>query len=325
MNLLRVVIDGEENPKYCITNSFKNKFNEVDTIWWEQYQGNLPYLNSIITDYLASGKYDAVFMQIQRDGIVWPDTLKPFSEKIPIFNWTGDVRENINNYISLKDQVITLFSNSTDVRKMLQIGGKSDFLQTGYDYNYYYVENLHRFNTITFIGNHYHNHNFQNKDFRANVLSELFNNYAENTKVYGQGWEFLGRGIRPTTDKNEEYMAYNTSLLALNVPHFEYDDYYSDRLLRSMACGCCVLSKKYNGYDKEFTNLNNIVVWETISELKELVWYYINNRELALQIGLNASKYVLEKCTWDNRVDEFISLINKYKKNEFNAISGIAV
>lgn len=313
MNLLRIVIDGEEYPKYCITNSFKSQFNEVDTIWWEQYSTNLGHLNAIITNYLFTGKYDAVFMQLQSDGVVWPDTLKPFSGKIPIFNWTGDVRENINNYLSIKDQVITLFSNSSDVIKMRNLGARADFLQTGYDYNYYYPTDNHRLNTITFIGNHYDNHNFSMKDFRVSVISNLYRNYPENTKVYGNGWNFLQKDVRPTSDKLDEFMAYNNSLLALNIPHFEFDDYYSDRLLRAMACGCCVLSKWYKGYDREFTNKKNIVVWETLEQLNELIYYYITHREEALEIGKNAAEFVLNNCTWDNRVKEFISLINKYK------------
>jgi len=312
MNLLRIVIYGEEHPKYCISNSFKAQFNEVDTIWWEDYT-DLDYLNAIVYDKLNTGKYDCVFMQIQKDGVLRPSTLQPFAEKIPIFNWTGDVRENINNYTSIKDYVITLFSNSSDVKKMKDLGARADFLQTGYDYHYYNAVDQHRLNTITFIGNHYDNHSFSNKDFRVQVISNLFGNYAENTRLYGHGWGFLGRGTRPTIDKIEEYMAYNTSLLALNIPHFEFDDYYSDRLLRAMACGCCVLSKKYNGYEREFTDRQNIVVWETMSELNELIYYYLTHREEAMEIGKNAAEYVLKNCTWDNRVTEFIGLVNKYK------------
>lgn len=322
MNLLRIVIDGEERPKYCITKAFEKHFESVDTIWWERYRDSLPQLNESVIQHLDSGMYDAVFMQIQQHGIISPETLAPFADKLPIFNWTGDVRENIDNYLSIKDSVITLFSNTTDVEKMIQSGGRADFLQVGYDWNYYHELNKHRLNTITFIGNHYHYHDFHNKDYRNDVVKELFTHFPENTKVYGTGWSHLPAfRIRPTSSKIEEADVYNQSLLALNMPHFNYDNYYSDRLLRAMACGCCVLSQYYEGYEKEFTDKENIVIWRNIDELKEQVYYYIRNREEALQIGKNAAKYVLENCNWEKRVEEFISLIKKYKNYEFNAVS----
>lgn len=321
MNLLRIVINGEESPKYCISNAFIKHFELVDTIWWESYQNALHHLNDLVKSHLQSEKYDVVFMQIQKDGIIYPETLSPYKDKVLIFNWTGDVRENIDNYLSLKNEVITLFSNTTDVEKMIKEGGRADFLQTGYDWNYYYNVNNHRLNYLTFIGNHYNNHNFHNKDFRSELIKELYSTFPENIRVYGSGWNYLNKGIRPTNDKIEEWSIYNSSLVALNIPHFSYGNYYSDRLLRAMACGCCVLSLKYEGYEKEFTDGKNIVIWETVDELKDKFDYYIRNRDEALEIGRNAANYVLENCNWEKRVQEFISLIKKHKNYEFNALS----
>jgi len=315
MNILRVVIDGEEYPNYTITKAFERYFNKVETIWWETYMPDVWGLNYTIQNKLQTGEFDVVFMQLQKSGAIYPDTIQMFPN-VQFYNWTGDVREDIKNYTDISPYVTTLFSNSTDVEKMKSLGYRSDFLQVGYDHSYYYLTDQHRLNTIAFIGSNYPNHSFDMCAYRKHVVEELYKDYRENTRVHGNGWNYLGLGIRSTINKQEESHIYNTSLLALNIPHFDYKDYYSDRLLRAMASGCCVLSKRYEGYEKEFTNKKNIVVWDTIEELKELIYYYITNRNEALEIGANASEYVKENCKWDNRVKEFLHIINKKTQYE---------
>jgi spore maturation protein CgeB len=105
---------------------------------------------------------------------------------------------------------------------------------------------------------------------------------------------------------------YNKALISINIPHINCARYYSDRQLRAMAAGTLVLTQNYQDLEKEFKIKQDLDTWHTFSELIDKCNYYINNREEALRIGENASKVVLEKCTWDYRLNEFEEIIKKY-------------
>ena len=133
MKLLRIAMNGEEHPHYTITKAFTDNFSEVKTIWWEKIPTDL--LNGEIINEVNTNKYDAVFLQIQYPNIINEDAAKAISENSIGFNWTGDVRTNIDWYIKLGKYFITLFTNMTDVENMRNIGLRADYLQIGYDHN----------------------------------------------------------------------------------------------------------------------------------------------------------------------------------------------
>lgn len=313
MKCLRVVIDGEEYPNYTITKAFERAFEYVETVWIHRYYNDRAELNRIVREKLLGGKFDVVFMQIQEGEIIFPQTFEGIYDKIPIFNWTGDVRHDVDFFVPLGKETITLFSNNDDVKIMRDMSFRSDYFQVGYDHTYYSNLHLHRLNTIVFIGNNYSHDYFAQSAFRRKVVESLIITYPENVRIHGYNWEYLNMGIKPTPDKATENKIYNESLLALNIPHINRSRYYSDRQLRAMACGCLVLTQNYEELDYEFTDGENILVWNTIDELLEKTWNCFIERDRSLQMGLNSEKFVKEKCNWDYRLNEFMQLIKKYQ------------
>ena len=146
MKILRVVLTGEEPPYYTITNAFKSVFDEVDTIYWDEIK-NISEMNGIVRARVQAIKYDAVFMQIQHPEIIELETAKVMSEHSLVFNWSGDVRTDITWYEQIAPYVITLFTNMTDVEKLVSQGYRADYLQCGYDHKYYFQKQLKRHNT----------------------------------------------------------------------------------------------------------------------------------------------------------------------------------
>jgi hypothetical protein len=137
MKILRVVLTGEEPPHYTITNAFKKTFDVVDTIYWDEIK-NVSEMNGIVQARVQAINYDAVFMQIQHPNIIDIDTAKVMSQNSIVFNWTGDVRTDITWYEQIAPYVITLFTNMTDIDKMRSKGFQADYLQCGYDHEYYF-------------------------------------------------------------------------------------------------------------------------------------------------------------------------------------------
>lgn len=310
MKVLRIVLDGEEKPEYTITKAFEQVFGEVETVWWEQYTYHFDLLNTQLKRKLESAPYDMIFMQLQAPHIIYPSTLEAISKRIPIFNWTGDVREdNIDNYIDLAPYCITLYSNSADVVKMQQKGHQTDFLQTGYDHKHYFDYATERQNKIVFIGSNYENAEFPQTRFRKEMVRAMMDEFGQDFEVYGNNWYSWGR---PTKNKEEEREIYNNATIAINTNHINLPNYYSDRQLRAMACGCLVLSEYYEGIETEFPKC--VVPWKTRNELIVAARLYLQDRDAATYMGEKASNLVYENCRWVHRAQQLKNLYHKYKK-----------
>jgi spore maturation protein CgeB len=312
MKCLRVVIHGEEHPTYTITKAFKKKFSEVETVWWQDWYNNKSELNRGLKEKLDNNDYDFVFMQIQEGDVIYPETLENACKRYPIFNWTGDVRSDVSYFTQIGNQTITLFSNDTDTYKMRELGFRSEYLQTGYDHAYYYNTNQHRLNHIVFIANNYNHNYFEQSSLRQEMVIRLYNEFKDDFKLYGNTWGGIIPNVSETRNKEMENDIYNKALISVNIPHINCARYYSDRQLRAMAAGTLVLTQDYHDLEKEFKVKQDLDTWKTFDELIDKCKYYINNREEALKIGENASKVVLEKCTWDYRMIELEKIINKY-------------
>ena len=313
MKVLRVVLDGEEKPTYTITKAFEKAFDYVETVWWYEWYNNRNELNRGLKHKLETENFDMVFMQLQEANVIYPETLENIYQKTLIFNWSGDVRPHVDYFTSIGKYCVTLFSNDTDTHKMRALGFRSDYLQTGYDHKSYYHTNSHRLNKIAFIGNNYDHGYFSNSQYRFEMVKALKNEFASNFVIMGNNWHNLDSQAKPTQNKSEELRLYNESLIAINISHINCSKYYSDRKLRAMACGSLVLSQTYENADHEFESKVHYDNWDNIGQLIDKCHYYIENRELALKIGKNASEFVLEKCTWDYRMEELKDLIIKYK------------
>jgi glycosyltransferase involved in cell wall biosynthesis len=312
MKILRVVLTGEEPPYYTITEAFKKTFDLVDTIYWDEIK-NISEMNGIVRARVQAIKYDAVFMQIQHPSIIEVETARVMSQHALVLNWTGDVRTDIRWYEEIAPYVITLFTNMTDVEKLKQKGFKADYLQCGYDNKYYFQKHQSRFNTIGFCANYYQQADFPLKQYRVDAVTELKKNFPEQFHLYGSGWENVG--IKSEGNANNEWEAnlYNESLLALSVSHFDYSRYFSDRLLREMACGCCVLSHRFKDCNLEFTEGKHIVYWDNLKQLVEVCQYYLQHPEKAIEIGEAAAGYVKENYSWDVFTKNLSNIIIKNK------------
>jgi len=315
MNLLRIVMVGEEDPHYTITISFQQKFNIVHTIWWNHHTPNS--LDILVRKHYESNNYDVVFMQLQTDSAINVNTIEFISERSLVFNWSGDVRDHVNFYTKYGNWVITLFTNETDVEKMRKLGYKSDYLQVGYDHKHYYCTNekyKYRQPAIVYCANHYPNTNYPLTNYRMEIVKKLSETFKENFLLCGAGWGGVS-GVTSSGVANNSHEArlYNYCSIAINLSHFNYKRYSSDRLFREMACGSLVLSHDFQDYQKDFRNEHNLVVWKDIDDLINKCDNYLCDNKKAREIAANGIHEAENKYRWINVVDNFLQLINKYK------------
>lgn len=303
-------MDGEEHPNYTLTNAFTSTFNQVKTIWWQQ----IPDLNNVLIREVTNNKYDAVFMQIQADGIISEEAARSIYENSVGFNWTGDVRTNIDWYIKLGKYFITLFTNETDVMKMRALGLRADYLQIGYDDKYYYPSYSQPKNNIVFCANYYPNENYPLTHYRAIIVNKLRSEFGDRFNLYGGNWGTVGiKADRDLVNNAEEAEIYRGCSIAISCSHFNYLRYSSDRLLRELACGAFVLSHDYDGFNKDFEDGKHFRTFKNENELIELCHYYLDRPIERMIISEQGAKQVINTANWNNRINEFSKLIIKYK------------
>lgn len=191
-----------------------------------------------IIDNCRNLKADVLFMQLQTPNVVDPSTLKEVRDMgVMVINWTGDVRDPIpQHYIDLAPHVdITAFTNHPDVLTMREMGFDARYLQIGYDPLIY--NTAHRppnCSRVVFIGNDYRDRFPLSQDRREKV-DALHHTFRSKFHSYGKGF---GKMALKGTDAE----VYKEALIAINLDHFDRAGFYSDRYLRSRACGAYTIN-----------------------------------------------------------------------------------
>jgi spore maturation protein CgeB len=253
---------------------------------------------------------DYVFMHIQSGDVLPVDFIKELSTKSKVVNWTGDVRYPLpNHYIEIGKNIhLTLFTNLNDVETCKLNGVNADFLQVGFD-------NL-KFNPIgrkdkkypkiLFLGSNYPSAGFPLSQLRREMVFALKERFGDDFGVYGGGWEQYGNGN--ITNYDDEGTAYRSCKIAINLSHFAYKRYSSDRLYRILGSGAFCLSHNYPDVEKDFVINKDLVLWNSISELIEKINYYLDKDEEREKIALNGCYVAHTQYTW-NKFAENLKLI----------------
>jgi len=289
--------------------------NHFDTLHydWKQDSNNIDSINIRIQKLHTDFNPDYVFMQIQREGIIHPNTAKKLTSTSYTMNWTGDVRYPLPQwFVDLgKNISITLFSNMQDVLLSRKAGINSDFLQVGFDEQIFRPNGVLRDNApIVFMGSNYEgtNHKFPLTQFRINIVKELNKEFGNDFEVYGSNWNNYVSNPKHL-GLNEESLTYRSCKIAINLSHFNYGRYSSDRLIRLMGSGAFCLSHNYQGIENDFKIKKHLDIWNDIDELIEKIKYYLHNDYERDLIAKEGCKFVRENCTWDKRMSELKNYI----------------
>lgn len=254
-------------------------------------------------------KPDVVFMQVQQPGVLDKrtcDELRVLSGAV--VNWTGDVRSPIPPWFLDIGQSVstTCFSNMNDVRSMVHHNLRSHFLQIGFD-DSLYVPGAQQRSGIVFTGNHYGS--FPLSKFRLDAVKAMKKTYGKQMKLFGQAWGSMADG-NTNTDPKQEIRHLQSCAIAVSISHFQYERYFSDRLLRYMACGPLVLQHWYPGVEQDFAAGVHLVVFHDIPELLAKLDYYLQHSDEARTIADAGCAHVHENHTQKVRCLELQAIVN---------------
>ena len=278
-----------------------------DVVYWD-WTKERHYFNSSLIQLVEDHKPDLVFMQVQTPGVVSVEAVKKLAGKTKVVNWTGDARTptprwfvDIGRHIHL-----TLFTNMHDVEYCRKEGVNTDYLQIGFPDKIFNPNGSGHMNApeIVFFGNN--PGGFPLSKLRADMVRELKQRYGIRFKVYGNGW---GKDTQAVNDHQIEASIYRSAKIAINLSHFDYPRYTSDRMLRAMGSGCMVLSHDYMGIEKEFENGINVGVWDNFTTLFESIDHYLADESVRKWIAKNGCLHAHQNHTWRNRIDQLMKMI----------------
>lgn len=256
---------------------------------------------------------DVVFCQIQR-----PDVLPIHSIKYLrslgawVANWTGDVRQPLPKwYIETGEHVnISLFSNMEDVHTMREHDLKAEYLQIGIDPEVFnpvgdVAEDVP---PIVFMANNYKENGvprFPLSEYRIRLVERMMKEFGDDFAVYGNGWEpGISKGD-VNSDQKKEASIYRAAKISLNVSHFRYESYSSDRLFRIMASGGCAVSHWF----PHMANITDTVPMFTgpanaVNGIKNL----LKDDELREEIRARQIKEAMGWYTYDSMVGSLMKI-----------------
>ena len=124
-------------------------------------------------------------------------------------------------------------------------------------------------------------------------------------RVYGDGF-----GSRVLGGVFNTICGSSQAVLSINTQN-DVADYWSDRLVISLACGAFVLQKYSPGLEKWFKNKEQLVWFNTKEELVELANYYLaaerfEERRSIAQAGYD---HVLANYTWRHQMQKLLEYI----------------
>lgn len=281
--------------------------NYGDVIYWDWSKDSRNFnaaLKTLVNEY----KPDFVFMQIQTPNVIYSHVAEELSQKTKLINWTGDVRTPTPQwFIDIGRKIhLTLFTNMHDVEFVRAHGVKADYLQIGVPDKIFTPEGEAKENVpdIVFFGNNVGG--FPLSQYRMDMVRKLKERYGSKFGHYGINW---GKGIFSVNDQHEEAKYYRGAKIAINLSHFNYPRYTSDRMLRAMGSGCMVLSHEYEGLELEFEKENHLDTWNGFSQLFEKIDYYLENEKERVKIASAGAKHIHKNHTWNNRIKDLMKMI----------------
>jgi len=277
-----------------------------DIVYWDCTTANGRF-NVISRNLVDTHKPDLLFMQIQTPDIISIDTAKYLSSKTKVLNWTGDVRTPTPKWFFDIGRHIhcTYFSNMHDVEVLRASGINADYLQIGFPTEIFKPEGEKiQCPEIIFMGNNVGG--FPLSKFRVDMVEALKARYHHNFGVYGINW---GAGVHSIPEQVDEAKYYRNCKVAINLSHFDYSRYSSDRIFRLMGAGAFCLSHRYTDIEKDFNTNSHLITWANFSELFEKIDYYLTHDLERETIATFGCQHVHLNHNWNVRINELMKTI----------------
>ncbi len=181
-------------------------------------------------------------------------------------------------------------------------GCKADFMNIGYDERVYYPygEKIDC-PPIVFLGNNYKH--FPLSAERVRTVKLLKEKLGDLFGLYGTGWGGLEDG-NFNSDELHEAKILRSCKIAINLSHFNYERYSSDRLQRILGSGAMCISHSFKGLGIDYKSNIHLKTYTNFNELPDICRRYLKEEDERKQLALNGWRLAHTTQTWAHRIKE---------------------
>jgi spore maturation protein CgeB len=149
---------------------------------------------------------------------------------------------------------------------------------------------------------------------------EMFESLRDyNLGVFGDDWikYFILKGKKiPSYYKGKAFGAtvnkiYLSSKIVLNIHHPQSIESLNTRTFDIPACGAFEMVDYKKNIEKHFEIDKEIVTFNSRSELRSKIDFYLKNDDLRRDISERGKKRVLKEHTWVNRARDIVTILNE--------------
>lgn len=301
-----------------LTNAFIQHFGEVSVFDWQRIKFDENVIG--MWERLIAKTYmeepDSIFLHIQSAGNLDHDVLRELNAKSFTILYSFDVRTDIGWIKDLAPHLGLVIVPDYDTADELKKDGFNnvEVLHSSADYDLYRpvpIQHTEGFSEIVFIGNNYVNTSldFPLAQQRVEMVEFLQKEYGNRFGVFGNNWG----GHSKIINTHDEINVYSAAKIAVTQNQFNRRGYSSDRIWRSMGCGCPTISQYYNGINLDF-NPHVIKTWLNFDMLRTEIEKLLNSDKERRIMGEAGREHVLANHSWSNRVVKIKEFIQKHKK-----------
>lgn len=185
----------------------------------------------------------------------------------------------------------TSATSSEVVKDFKEVNENSYHIIEGYDPETYYYEDLEKIYDVTFIGNH--------TDQRTECILSIRDEIDEEIHIFGSAWPQPYTGqvhVHSPVYNEEERKVINQSKFVLNLSHDGIT--FSDRVVKSLACGASVISQYCKDLDDKFPGATGM--FNTAEEAAQLINEELSKTQeaFALEIQKEMAARIKNNYSW---------------------------
>jgi len=283
------------------------------------FQSGIKLCNLKLKKFCLQYKPDALFAV--KGEIIFPWTIEWIKKrlKIPTILWFIDdppLFERISQYISLAyDYVFT--NDESSIHNYKKLGVKNvEYLPFFCDPSFHRKiklideENKRFYSDVCFAGGYYPD--------RERIIKYLLN-AGFDIKIYGSYWKRFAdldvvKNYRGYAQGENLVKLFNATKIVLNIhsdkmKHTRQKANY--RTFEATGCGSFLLTDRPNGIEELFSVGREIVCYDKLKELVELMNFYLNNRKEREKIASKGQKRAYRDHTAIHRMKKIISVIER--------------
>lgn len=281
-------------------------------------------LNRLNKNFISlARRHEPDFCLITGGHRILPETIKKIKKQgIQTGLWTIDLPSDFQPIINAAPYYDFVFCGGTEAQEPLAKAGikKTHWIPFACDPEFHkpvkatFEEKEKWSSDIAFIGSYYPN--------RGQVLEKISD---FNINVWGPGWDklpyesplrTLAKNIKLKPKKWIKILSSSKIIMAIHYQDGKTPCYQaSPKVYETMACKSFLLVDDQKDVKSLFLDGKHLVIFKDIKDLREKIVYYINHPEEREKIAEEGYEEVLQKHTYQCRLEKIISIIRP-RKNE---------